>query len=339
MNILVAGGAGFIGSNFIQYVLRERPDARILNFDALTYAGNLENLSMLSGDARYAFREGRIEDAAALDAAITAFQPDAIINFAAETHVDRSIHGGASACVLSNVLGVQVILEAVRRHSIPRFVQVSTDEVYGALPLDSTEAFSETTPFAPNSPYSAGKAGGDLFCRAYFKTYGTPVIVTHASNNYGPYQYPEKLIPFFVMKALRNEALPLYGDGMNIRDWLHVEDHASALLAILERGRVGETYNIGANNERANIDIAKEILQILGKSETLLAFVADRPGHDRRYAVLSTKLEQELGWRPKYDAARFAEGLRETVEWYKIHTTWLDQVLAKSARINTHIKK
>jgi dTDP-glucose 4,6-dehydratase len=334
---MICGGAGFIGSNFIHFVLRERPDWQLLNFDALTYAGNPENLRAIESDKRYAFMKGDISDARAVTKAIQEFAPDAIVNFAAETHVDRSIHGGAADFVRTNVSGTQTILEAVKSAKIPRFVQISTDEVYGALPLEGGEPFTEETPFAPNSPYAASKAGGDLLCRAYFKTYGVPVIVTHASNNYGPFQFPEKLIPFMVMKALADEKLPIYGDGKNIRDWLHVDDHCSGILAVLEKGKPGEVYNIGADAERANIDIAKRILQILGKPESLLTYVADRPGHDRRYSVSSEKLKRELGWHPEYDSARFDEGLRQTVEWYKMHGSWMKGAVDNSKSVNSHI--
>jgi dTDP-glucose 4,6-dehydratase len=336
MKIVVTGGSGFIGSNFIRYILRERPDWNVVNFDLLTYAGNPENLSDIEGKPNYWFVKGDIANKEDVEKVLS-FKPDAIIDFAAESHVDRSIHGGASEFVRTNVQGVQVLLEAVKKFEIPRFVHISTDEVYGALPLDSGEPFTEETAFAPNSPYSASKAGGDLLCRAYFKTYGTPVMVTHAANNYGPYHFPEKLFPYFITRALNDESLPLYGDGKYVRDWLHVEDHCAALLAVLERGRVGEAYNIGADNEIANIDIAKMILKILGKPESLLTFVTDRPGHDRRYAISMKKIEAELGWKPKYDKVHFEQGLKETIEWFKEHQDWAKRAMEHSKGVNEHI--
>ncbi|MEI7741550.1 MAG: dTDP-glucose 4,6-dehydratase [bacterium] len=337
MRLLVSGGSGFIGSNFIHYVLRERPEWKILNYDLLTYAGNPANVAVLEGDPRYSFKQGDICDASALESSINEFGPDAIINFAAETHVDRSIHGGAAEFVRTNIIGVQTILELVRRLGLKKYVQVSTDEVYGALPLDSGSAFTEETKLSPNSPYAASKAGGDLLCRSYFKTYGVPVIVTHASNNYGPYQFPEKLIPFMVTRALHDEPLPLYGDGKYVRDWLHVDDHCSALLMVLEFGKAGETYNVGADAERPNIEIAKLILKFCGKPETLIAYVADRPGHDRRYAVSSEKINRELGWKPVFDNSRFEEGLEQTVEWYRTHGDWIKALVDKSKDVNPHI--
>jgi dTDP-glucose 4,6-dehydratase len=336
MKIVVTGGSGFIGSNFIRHILRERPDWDVVNFDALTYAGNPENTADLDGTPHYSFFKGDIANPIDVENALQS-RPDAVVDFAAESHVDRSIHGGASEFIRTNVGGVQTLLEAVKKFSIPRFVHISTDEVYGALPLDSGTPFTEETAFAPNSPYSASKAGGDLLCRAYFKTYGTPVIVTHAANNYGPYHFPEKLIPFFIMRAMKDEQLPLYGDGKYVRDWLHVEDHCAAILAVLERGTIGEAYNIGADNEIANIDIAKMILKILGKPESLLAYVTDRPGHDRRYAISMKKIEDELGWKPKYDKTNFEQGLRETVEWFKEHEEWAKRAIERSKGVNEHI--
>lgn len=337
MKLLVTGGSGFIGSNFIRHILRERPDFEVLNFDLLTYAGNPENLADIENNPNYSFVQGDIADVLKVEKAFTDFKPDAVVDFAAETHVDRSIHGGAADFVRTNVLGVQVLLEAVKKFNVSKFVHVSTDEVYGALPLDSGEPFTEETAFAPNSPYSASKAGGDLLCRSYFKTYTTPVIVTHAANNYGPYHFPEKLIPFFITRAMHDQPLPLYGDGKYVRDWLHAEDHCSAILAVLEHGTVGEVYNIGADNERANIDIAKMILGILGKPESLLSYVADRPGHDRRYAISSEKIKRELGWSPIYSHDKFEQGLRETVDWFKAHEDWSKRAVERSKGVNEHI--
>lgn len=338
MKLLVTGGSGFIGSNFVRHVLRERRFVEVLNFDLLTYAGNPENLQDVETDPRYRFVQGDIASTGLVEKVFEDFKPDAIINFAAETHVDRSIHGGAADFVRTNVQGVQVLLEAVKKYQTKAFVHISTDEVFGAHPLDSGFPSVETDPFEPNSPYSASKAGGDLLCRSYFKTYGVPVIVTHAANNYGPYHFPEKIIPFFISKALADQPLPLYGDGKYVRDWLHVEDHCSAILAILERGTFGGVYNIGADNERANIDIAKMILGILGKPETLLTFVTDRPGHDRRYSLSSEKLRRELGWKPKYSSDTFEQGLRETVEWFLKHQDWTARAIARSKGVNEHIK-
>ncbi|MFA5946953.1 MAG: dTDP-glucose 4,6-dehydratase [Patescibacteria group bacterium] len=338
MKLLVTGGAGFIGSNFVRHVLRERRFVQILNFDLLTYAGNPENLKDIEGDPRYKFVQGDIAAPGFVDKVFEDFKPDAIVNFAAETHVDRSIHGGAADFVRTNVQGVQVLLEAVKKHKTTAFVHISTDEVYGALDLDSGFPKVETDTFEPNSPYSASKAGGDLLCRAYHQTYGLPVIVTHAANNYGPYHFPEKIIPFFITRALRDEKLPLYGDGKYVRDWLHVEDHCSAILAVLERGKFGGVYNIGADNEWANIDLAKMILKMLGKPEDLLTYVTDRPAHDRRYSLSSEKLRRELGWKPKYGRETFEQGMKETVEWFLAHQDWAARAIERSKGVNEHIK-
>ena len=334
MKLLVTGGAGFIGSNFIRYVLGKYPDIEVVNFDKLTYAGNLDNLADVSKDKRYRFVQGDIADQAQVERALSDQGINAIINFAAETHVDRSIHGGNRDFVLTNTLGVQTLLDAMRKHEVTTMVQVSTDEVYGSLALESHEVFSEETPLAPNMPYAAAKAGGDMLCRAAFKTYGTDVRVTHCSNNYGPYQFPEKLIPFFIFKALRNEPLPLYGDGQNVRDWIYVLDHCAAIDAVLRQGRAGEVYNIGVNNERSNLEIAKIILRELGKSESLISFVKDRPGHDRRYAINSSKIERELGWRPRY---KFESAIKETIAWYQEHTEWVKKLESRRAEMNPHL--
>lgn len=339
MKILVCGGAGFIGSNFIRHVLAERPDASVANYDKLTYAGNLANLSGVDSDPRYAFVQGDICDAEALDRVFAEHRPDAVVNFAAETHVDRSIHVGSREFVMTNTVGVQTILDAVRRHGTARMVQVSTDEVYGTLELGEDRKFTEETAFAPNPPYAAAKAGGDLMCRAYHRTFGVPVMVTHCSNNYGPYQFPEKLIPFAVMKAKAGEKVPVYGDGKNVRDWIHVLDHAAALLAILERGVPGEVYNIGSDNERSNLEVVNMILSELGKGEDSIEFVTDRPGHDRRYAIDASKIARELGWKPVYGRERFAEGLRETIRWYGDNSAWVEDLLRRQKGINAHIKR
>lgn len=333
MKLLVTGGAGFIGSNFIHYTLAKHPDYSVVNFDKLTYAGNLDNLADVAGDPRYSFVQGDIADEAAVEAVVRE-GADAIVSFAAETHVDRSIHLGNRDFVLTNTLGVQTLLDAMRQQGVKTMVQVSTDEVFGSLELESRDEFSEETPLQPNMPYAAAKAGGDLLCRAAFKTYGTDVRVTHCSNNYGPYQFPEKLIPFFIFKALKDESLPLYGDGKNVRDWIYVADHCAALDAVLHKGKAGEVYNIGAHNERSNLDIAKIILRELGKPDSLISFVKDRPGHDRRYAIDSSKIERELGWKPNY---QFESAIKETIQWYRDHEAWVKQLEDKRSEMNSHL--
>lgn len=295
--ILVTGGAGFIGSNFIRYML-ERHSYSIINLDALTYCGNLENLRDVEDHPRYTFIRGSITDRELVNRIIR--DVDAVINFAAESHVDRSIQD-PEIFIKTNVLGTQTLLEASRREGIERFIQISTDEVYGSA---ETGYFTEETPLAPNSPYSASKAAADLMVRAYHRTYGLPVNITRCSNNYGPYQFPEKLIPLMITNALEDRPLPVYGDGMNVRDWLHVEDHCSAIDLVLHHGRDGEVYNIGGNNERRNIDIVRLILRELGKDESLIRFVEDRPGHDRRYAIDATRIRNELGWKPATPSGR-----------------------------------
>ncbi len=328
MKLLVAGGAGFIGSNFVRQMLIDHPDYTIVNYDKLTYAGNLDNLKDVAGNPNYKFVQGDITDLDALNKAISENQITHVINFAAETHVDRSIHGGSKDFVLTNTLGVQMILDAVRFNNIQKFVNVSTDEVYGSLGLDEDRKFTESTPIWPNMPYAAAKAGGDLMCNAYFVTHKTPVIVTHCSNNYGPYQFPEKLIPFFVFKLLKGEKVPVYGDGLNVRDWIHVLDHAKALDLILHEGNVGEVYNIGVDNERNNLEITKMILSIMGMGEDRIEYIQDRPGHDRRYAIDATKI-MNLGWKPEYTHDKFEQGLRETIEWYKSNTEWVENIWNK----------
>ncbi len=333
MYLLVCGGAGFIGSNFIRHMLKKYPDCRIVNYDKLTYAGNLENLRDVEDNPRYVFTQGDIVDLAKLNEAIKKHQIDHVINFAAETHVDRSIHGGCKDFVLTNTLGVQMILDAVRFNNLKKFVNVSTDEVYGALGLDEDRKFTEETPIAPNMPYAAAKAGGDLMCRAYFATHKTPVVVTHCSNNYGPYQFPEKLIPFFIFKLLKGEKAPVYGDGLNVRDWVHVTDHAKALDLLLRAGVAGEVYNIGADNERNNLEITKMILRIMNCGDDRIEFVTDRPGHDRRYAIDASKI-RALGWTPDYPREKFERGLRETVEWYLHNKSWVEDVWKKRDEMN-----
>lgn len=306
--ILVTGGAGFIGCNFLRYMLREHPDVSIINLDLLTYAGNREAIRDLESDRRYEFVHGDIADGVLVDGLVA--RVDAVINFAAESHVDRSI-ADPGVFVRTNVLGTQVLLDAARRHGVARYLQISTDEVYGSL--GPTGYFTEETPLAANSPYSASKAGADLLVRAYHETFGLPALITRCSNNYGPYQHDEKLIPTLIRKALANELLPLYGDGQNVRDWLFVEDHCRAIDTVLQQGRVGEVYNVGGHNEWHNLDIAKLILERLGKPESLITFVQDRLGHDRRYAIDAGKMERELSWKPQ---VQFEQGIVATVDWY-----------------------
>ena len=318
--ILVTGGCGFIGSNFVQLVLAERADVRVVNVDALTYAGNLENLREVEDHPRYAFVKADIADAEAMDAILRREVFSAIVNFAAESHVDRSILSAADF-IRTNITGTHALLEAALAHGKPFFVQVSTDEVYGALGEDG--AFTETTRLAPNSPYSASKASADLLVRAYHETHGLATVITRCSNNYGPYQFPEKLVPLFVSNAMEDKELPVYGDGLYVRDWIHVDDHCRAVLAVLECAPAGSVYNVGARNEVANIDLTKRILEILGKPENLIRHVKDRPGHDRRYAIDSTKIESELGWKPQVP---FDAGLRDTVQWYLDHRVWWQHI-------------
>jgi dTDP-glucose 4,6-dehydratase len=314
--LLVAGGAGFIGSNFIRYILASHGDWRVVNVDKLTYAGNLANLEDVGNDERYRFFRADICDAKEIESIVAKREPDAIVNFAAETHVDRSIED-PSLFLRTNVLGAQVLLDAARKHGVARFVQISTDEVYGSL--GATGKFSEDSPLRPNSPYAASKSAADLLVRAYFKTYGLPAIVTRCSNNYGPYQFPEKIIPFFVTLLTQDRQVPVYGDGMNVRDWIHVDDHSRAVEAVLLRGKPGEVYNIGGGNERTNIEITKLLLAAMGKPESFLKFVPDRPGHDRRYAIDDTKIRSGLGVAPRVP---FEEGIRETVRWYLENEPW-----------------
>ena len=323
MRLLVTGGSGFIGSNFIRHMLASREDVSIVNLDKLTYAGNPQNLADMAarhGGARYHFIKGDICDACLLDDILHGKAVDAVINFAAETHVDRSIADSAPF-LTTNVMGTHALLEAARKARVERFVHISTDEVYGAL--GPTGTFTETTPLAPNSPYSASKAGADMLCRAYFKTHGMPVVITRCSNNYGPYQFPEKLIPLMILKARAGEALPVYGDGLHVRDWIHVLDHCRGVELALMKGEPGEVYNFGSDNEKANLEVVRTILAILGKSEDLIRFVADRPGHDRRYAMGYEKAQARLGFTPLIG---FADGLRETVRWYEDNAAWLSAV-------------
>ena len=317
-NILVTGGAGFIGSNFVRYMVEKYSEYHIINLDALTYCGNLENLKDIEDKDNYTFVKGDIRDKAIVDELVE--KSDYVINFAAESHVDRSI-ADPEIFIKSNVLGTQVLLNAAKEHGVEKYIQISTDEVYGTL--GKTGYFTEDTPLQPNSPYSASKAGGDLIARAYFETFGLPVNITRCSNNYGPYQFPEKLIPLMISNALEDKKLPLYGDGKNIRDWLHVHDHCSAIDLVLHEAKPGEVYNIGGNNEKQNIEIVKLILGELGKDESLIEFVTDRLGHDRRYAIDSTKIQEELSWKPEYT---FEVGIRKTIQWYLDNQDWMSQV-------------
>lgn len=337
--MLVCGGAGFIGSNFIIYMMEKHKNYKIINYDKLTYAANLDNLNSVQIEPRYKFIKGDICNYDLLDEVIKKNNIDYIVNFAAETHVDRSIFGFAKEFVLSNVLGTQTLLEITKNNKqIKRFVQISTDEVFGALELEDDNKFTEETKFSPNSPYSAAKAGGDLLCRAYFKTYNVPVVVTHCSNNYGPYQFPEKIIPFFTLRLLDNKKIPVYGDGLNVRDWIHTIDHASAVDLLLDKGALGETYNIGVDNEINNITLIKMILKIMNKDESFIEYVKDRPAHDRKYAINSNKI-LNLGWRPIYTKENFEKGLKETVEWYINNKEWTESILSKKAdELNTCVK-
>jgi len=321
VKLLVTGGAGFIGSNFIHYIVRRYPHYHIINVDALTYAGNLENLRSIEGHPNYRFVKADIADRAAMEPLFREGL-DAVLNFAAESHVDRSIMQ-PDLFVRTNVLGTQTLLDLAKQYKVGKFVQISTDEVYGAL--GDTGLFTEETPLAPNSPYSASKAGADLLVHAYHETYGLNVNITRCSNNYGPYQFPEKLIPLMIRNALEDKPLPVYGDGLHVRDWLYVEDHCSAVDLVLHKGASGEVYNIGGNNERTNIEVVKTILAELGKPESLIRFVKDRPGHDRRYGIDATKIRRQLGWQPKYS---YETGIQETIRWYLANQDWMNQVVS-----------
>ena len=317
MHILVTGGCGFIGSNFVRYVLSRYPHT-ITNLDNLTYAGNLENLAGVEKDPRYRFIKGDIAEAADIEKAF-ADGVDIVVNFAAESHVDRSILD-PDAFIRTNISGTYMLLEMARKRGVKKFMQVSTDEVYGSL---AEGKFREDTPLAPNSPYSASKASADLLAMAYYKTFNTPVVITRCSNNYGPYQFPEKLIPLLITNALGDLELPIYGDGLNVRDWIHVEDHCEAIAMVLEKGEAGNVYNVGSDNERTNIEIVKLILDILAKPHSLIKYVKDRPGHDRRYAIDNSKIRSSLGFQPRKD---FKKGMEETVSWYLENRTWWQRI-------------
>jgi dTDP-glucose 4,6-dehydratase len=332
-HLLVTGGCGFIGSNFVRYLLEARPNVRITNLDALTYSGNLENLTAIEGHPNYTFVKGDIADGPLVASLVG--ECDAVVNFAAESHVDRSIQD-ASPFITSNVLGTQVLLQACRNTwgddgKAGRFLQVGTDEVYGSLPLDNPEAlFTEDTPLDPSSPYSASKAAADMLAMAFHRTFAMDVLVTRCSNNYGPYQFPEKVIPLFVTNLMQDEKVPLYGDGKNVRDWLHVLDHCEAILTVLEGGRAGEVYNIGGNNERSNLELTHAILDVMGKGRDMIRPVADRLGHDRRYAIDASKMRAELGWQPTRSA--WPKGLEDTIRWYQDNTQWWQRVRSGAYR-------
>ena len=325
MRLLVTGGCGFIGSNFIRHVLNHYGPAMITNVDALTYAGNLANLAGVaeSYGERYEFLHADICDAAKIDAALARHQYFAVVNFAAESHVDRSIDSPGDF-IHTNVVGTSTLLNAARRHGVRRFVQISTDEVYGSLGPEGK--FSETSPLEPSSPYSASKASADLLALAYHHTFGMEVVITRCSNNYGPYQFPEKLIPLMILNTLADQPLPVYGDGLNVRDWIHVEDHCAAIVSALLNGQAGEVYNVGSDGEMRNIDVVKMILAHLGKPESLIKYVADRLGHDRRYAIDSSKAHRELAWKPQH---RHEQGIRETIDWYVRNREWWEPLLKR----------
>lgn len=325
MRILVTGGAGFIGNCFVRHILTKHPDYQVINLDALTYCGNLENLKDVEGNPNYTFVHGNICDRKLVRDLIS--QVDCVVNFAAESHVDNSIKH-PEIFIESNVQGTLNLLQASKELGVERFLQVSTDEVYGTL--GKTGYFYETTPIAPNSPYSASKASADLLVRAYFQTYKLPVLNTRCSNNYGPYQYPEKLIPFFISKLLRGEKVPVYGDGLNVRDWLYVYDHCEAIDVVLHKGKVGEIYNIGGHNEKTNMEITRLILNAMGKDDSSIEYVQDRLGHDKRYAISNDKITSELGWKP---SITFEEGIKLTIDWYLSNQQWIKNIETKKASL------
>mgnify|MGYP000955165614 FL=1 len=330
MNLIVTGGAGFIGANFVYYELRTHPEDRIVCYDVLTYAGNIATLDEAKRSPNFTFVRGDIADRAAVYALFEREKPDVVINFAAESHVDRSIEN-PEIFLQTNIIGTSILLDACRKYGITRYHQVSTDEVYGDLPLDHPDLFfTEETPLHTSSPYSSSKAGADLLVQAYARTYGIPVSISRCSNNYGAFQFPEKLIPLMIIRALRGEKLPVYGDGLNVRDWLHVDDHCAAIDAIVRRGDAGEIYNVGGHNERSNIDVVRTILRLLGKEEELISYVEDRKGHDRRYAIDPAKIGRDLGWQPE---TSFEDGIRSTIRWYEEHQEWWEDIVSGSYRL------
>jgi dTDP-glucose 4,6-dehydratase len=318
--LVVTGGCGFIGSNFVRDQLERYTEQSIVNIDKLTYAGNPENLRDIEADSRYRFQKLDICDRGSIEALLAAVKPDAVVNFAAESHVDRSILD-SGPFIQTNVVGTQILLDASRQAKVSRFVQVSTDEVYGSLGAEGF--FTEETPLAPNSPYSASKTAADVLVRAYCHTFGFPGVITRCSNNYGPYQFPEKIIPLFISRALEDKPLPVYGKGENVRDWIHVLDHCRGIDAALRQGEPGEVYNFGGHQEIRNIDLTRMLLELLGKPQTLIEYVADRPGHDLRYAIDCGKAERELGWTPQ---ATFRQGIRDTIDWYKANSAWVNRI-------------
>ena len=326
VRLLVTGGCGFIGSNFIRWLLADDPNVTVVNFDKLTYAGNPENLASVFESDRYEFRQGDISDRDSVDEVLKEFSIDSIVNFAAESHVDRSILD-STPFVHTNIGGTQVLIDSARTNGIDRFVQVSTDEVYGSL--GETGEFSEDTPLAPNSPYAASKTAADLLVRAAVHTHGFPGMITRCSNNYGPYQFPEKLIPLFISNALQHQPLPVYGDGTNVRDWIHVDDHCRGIAAVLRSGEPGDIFNFGGRSELSNIGLTRRLLELLDRPETLIRFVPDRPGHDKRYAIDCSRAEKMLGWKP---LVSFEEGLKSTVDWYLQNSEWVDRVRSGAYR-------
>lgn len=325
MKVIVTGGAGFIGSNFVYHMLSKHPDYKIVCLDLLTYAGNLQTLEDAMKNPNFRFVKGDISDRTCVFKLFEEEKPDIVVNFAAESHVDRSIED-PGIFLQTNIIGTQVMMDACRKYGIKRYHQVSTDEVYGDLPLDRPDLmFTETTPLHTSSPYSASKAGADLLVTAYHRTFGLPVTISRCSNNYGPYHFPEKLIPLIITRALDNKSIPVYGTGANVRDWLYVEDHCSAIDLIIHKGRDGEIYNIGGHNERSNLDVVKAVLRELGKPESLITYVKDRPGHDRRYAMDPDKIERELGWHHTYN---FEQGVKVTVKWYLEHKKWWEKIIS-----------
>ena len=329
MNIIVTGGAGFIGSNFIYYELLNHPENRIICIDKLTYAGNMDNLKDAMNNAKFKFYRTDITDKEAIEKIFETEKPEVIVNFAAESHVDRSIEN-PGVFLKTNIIGTQVLMDACRKYGIKRYHQISTDEVYGDLPLDRSDLFfTEETPIHTSSPYSASKASADLLVLSYYRTYGLPVTITRCSNNYGPYHFLEKLIPLMITRALADESLPVYGNGANIRDWLYVEDHCSAIDLVIRNGREGEIYNVGGHNEKSNIDVVKIILSALGKPESLIEFVKDRPGHDMRYAIDPAKIQKELGWSPR---TKFEDGIKKTIDWYLDNKEWWNAIISGEYR-------
>jgi dTDP-glucose 4,6-dehydratase len=320
MKVFVTGGAGFIGSSFVRYVLNTVKEVEVINFDLLTYAGNLRNLESVASNPRYTFIRGDIAEPSAVMTAFEEHRPDVVVNFAAETHVDRSIED-ASPFLKTNVLGTRCLLESTRHFRVEKFVQISTDEVYGSL--GPAGAFSEETPLDPSSPYSASKAGADLLALSYFRTYGIPVVITRCCNNYGPYQFPEKLLPVLITNAMENRSLPIYGDGMNVREWIHADEHSRAVWMAVQKGKPGNVYNVGSGDEKTNLEIVRMVLEVLGKPESLITFVKDRPGHDRRYAIDHSKIRREWGWK---NEVPFEAGLQRTVEWYLGAADWMREI-------------